>query len=136
MPPTKHRQHWCGQYRLQQKPQRAAILSAVVLDDTLLPEQHLLAAMLYDRFEPHITQPTHYRAVVTHQELALTHGILRMLREDGHERATMSRVLQGNERAQNLVSLFLQRLDEQFRAVHARYHPLATASLSSTRNCL
>src|SRR5215475_15685990 len=45
MPPTKHRQHWCGQYRLQQKPQRAAILSAVVLDDTLFPEQHLLSAV-------------------------------------------------------------------------------------------
>src|SRR5262249_4314750 len=97
MPPTKHRQPWCGQYRLQQKPQCAVILSVVVLDDTLFPEQHLLAAVFYYRFEPYITQPTHHRAVVTHQEFALTRGVLRMLREDGRERATMSRVLQGNE---------------------------------------
>src|SRR5262249_38326910 len=47
MPPTKHRQHGCGQYRFQQKSQRAAIRSAVILDDTRLPKQHLLSAMLY-----------------------------------------------------------------------------------------
>src|SRR5690242_19299959 len=101
MPRTKHRQSWCRQYRLQQKPQRAAILSMVVLDATPFPEQHLLSALLHQRFEPHITQPTNHRTVVTHQELALTRGVLRMLREDGHERATMSRVLQGHERAQD-----------------------------------
>src|SRR5215831_1643094 len=99
MPPTKHGQPGCGQDRLQQKSQRAAIRSVVILDDTLFPKQHFLPAVLYERFESLLTQPTHHRAVVTHQELALARGVVWMLREDGYERATMSRVLQGNERA-------------------------------------
>ena len=114
MPTPKHPQGWCGQYRLQQESERAAILGVVVLQDTLFPEQHVLAAVSHHRFEPRITQPADHRAVVTHQELAAACGVAWMLGEDGRERATMPGVLQGDERAYHLVSLFSERLDEQF----------------------
>jgi hypothetical protein len=104
------------QYAPQQQPQHAAILSLVVLDDTLFPKQYLLSAVLDSRFEPHITQPADHCAVVTHQDLALTRGVLRMLREHGDERAAMSCVLQGNKRAQDLVPLFLERLNDSMRS--------------------
>src|SRR5262245_45857350 len=108
MPAAKHPQGGCGQYRLQQEPQRATILDVVVLDNPLFAAQHLLSALLYQRFEPHIPQRTDHRAVVTHQVLASAYRVLCMLREYGAERAAMPAIFQGHERAQDLVSLFLE----------------------------
>ena len=77
----------------------AACISVVVLQETLCPEQHVLAAVSHHHFEPCIPQATDYRAVVTHQELATAGGVAWMLGEYGRECATMPGVFQGDKRA-------------------------------------